>query len=140
MISGTDIAIEEPCAELLEFIGEGLRSHNIQHGNAPAKPVEFVVTLRSADGELLGGILCDLYLGGLHIEWVWIRPDCRGACDGRRLMEAAEREGRARGARFAHLDTFSFQARGFYDRCGYAQFGQLDYPDSVKRYYLQKAL
>jgi hypothetical protein len=39
------------------------------------------------------------------------------------------------------LDTFDFQARGFYERNGYELFGTLDdCPPGHKRYYLKKAL
>jgi hypothetical protein len=37
------------------------------------------------------------------------------------------------------LDTFSFQARPFYEKLGYEVFGQLeDYPRGHSRYFLQK--
>jgi ribosomal protein S18 acetylase RimI-like enzyme len=56
------------------------------------------------------------------------------------LLERAEAEGRARGAVMAHLDTFTFQARGFYERCGYIVFGVLPYTNGVERYYMRKTL
>jgi hypothetical protein len=38
------------------------------------------------------------------------------------------------------LDTYSFQARGFYERLGYAVFGTLDdYPPGQSRIFLHKA-
>ncbi|MDP3936617.1 MAG: hypothetical protein Q8R92_00595 [Deltaproteobacteria bacterium] len=41
----------------------------------------------------------------------------------------------------AHLDTFSYQARPFYERHGYTLFATLDdYPPGHKRYFLRKAL
>ena len=39
------------------------------------------------------------------------------------------------------MDTFSFQARPFYEKLGYRVFGQLpDYPRGQTRYFLAKAL
>ena len=47
----------------------------------------------------------------------------------------------ARGCRYAHLDTFSYQARPFYDRLGYRLFGELEnYPPGHSRFFLRKQL
>jgi len=41
----------------------------------------------------------------------------------------------------AWLDTFEFQARGFYERLGYSCFGELpNYPVGFSRYFLKKTL
>jgi GNAT superfamily N-acetyltransferase len=55
-------------------------------------------------------------------------------------MAAAEEEGRRRGCTAVWLDTFEFQARPFYEKLGYSNFGTLDYPAGFKRFFLQKAL
>lgn len=55
------------------------------------------------------------------------------------LMRTTEREAVARGCAHAHLNTFSFQARPFYEKLGYQVFGQLrDYPSGRTRYFLCK--
>ena len=48
-------------------------------------------------------------------------------------MNDAEREAIRRGCRGAWLDTYSFQARGFYERLGYTIFGTIDniHPDTA---------
>jgi hypothetical protein len=43
-------------------------------------------------------------------------------------MDRAEIRARERGCHSAWLDTFSFQARGFYEKLGYEEFGRLDCP------------
>jgi N-acetylglutamate synthase-like GNAT family acetyltransferase len=53
----------------------------------------------------------------------------------------AENEARKRGAKHVFLDTFSFQAPGFYTQHGYQVFGELkDFPPRHQRYFLTKQL
>ncbi len=60
---------------------------------------------------------------------------------GKELLRRAEDEARACGCVGAHLDTFSFQARGLYEKQGYAAFGALpDCPPGHARFFLSKRL
>jgi ribosomal protein S18 acetylase RimI-like enzyme len=57
------------------------------------------------------------------------------------LVEFAESCARERGCIGAWVDTFSFQAPGFYERLGYRQFGELPfYPDDQRRIFFSKIL
>jgi ribosomal protein S18 acetylase RimI-like enzyme len=72
---------------------------------------------------------------------IWIHEALRRQGYGRALLAAAEEEARRRGCRYAHLDTMSFQALGFYEQQGYQVFGKLDdLPAGHYRYFLKKAL
>jgi len=55
-------------------------------------------------------------------------------------MGDAEMRALERGRHSARVDTFSFEAPGFYPKLGYAVFGELDYPPGHKRIFLQKRL
>jgi len=56
------------------------------------------------------------------------------------LMGQAEGRARERGCHSTWLDTFSFQARGFYEKLGYEEFGRLDYPPGHYRHFMRKRL
>jgi len=65
----------------------------------------------------------------------------RGAGLGRRLIKQAEEEAVRRGCRGVWLDTFSWQARGFYEKLGYSVFGTIDdYPPGHQRFFLKKVI
>ena len=64
----------------------------------------------------------------------------RGKGIGCELMGAAEARAVERGCHSAWVDTFSFQAPGFYRKLGYQVFGELDYPPGHRRIFLQKRL
>jgi hypothetical protein len=52
-----------------------------------------------------------------------------------------EAEAIRRGCHGAFLDTFSYQARPFYEKLGYEVFGTLeDYPPGHQRFYMRKRL
>ena len=97
--------------------------------------------LRDSSGEVVGGLLGEMYWGWLHIDILWVHESLREHGYGGKLMAAAEREATARGCGSAFLDTFSFQALPFYERLGYEVFGELaDYPPGHRRYFLRKSL
>lgn len=75
----------------------------------------------------------------LLIETLWVEESLRHQGFGKRLMHLAEQEAKRRGCTEAILDTFSFQAKGFYEKLGYEMFAQVDdYPSGYSFFQLKK--
>ena len=54
-------------------------------------------------------------------------------------MIKAEEVARNRGCRMSYVDTFDFQAKGFYEKLGYNVYGSMEgYLGKYTRFYLQK--
>jgi len=97
--------------------------------------------VKSAAGEIVGGVIGITYWDWLSVDLMWVRADLRGRGYGQRLLALIEDAGRRQGAKQAFLDTFSFQAPGFYEKQGYRVFGALEgFPSGQTRYYMTKAL
>lgn len=77
-------------------------------------------------GVCLGGVNAFRLDTLLMIDRLWVAEEQRGKGLGRRLLEAVEEEGRQQGALWAELNTFGFQAPGFYEKMGYRQIGLLE--------------
>jgi GNAT superfamily N-acetyltransferase len=105
---------------------------------APTDASCLAVVLRDGD-QTVGGLWGTCLYDWLTIELV-IVPEAQRRCGlGTMLLERAELEARRRGCVGAWLDTFSFQARGFYERAGYSLAGEIpDHPISGARYFLSK--
>ena len=100
-----------------------------------------VLTVGDGDGHVVGGLWGRTAFGWLFVELIFVPQELRGQGIGAELMARAEGEAIARGCRSAWLDTFEFQARGFYERLGYRCFGKLnDYPPGFVRYFMKKTL
>ena len=123
-----------------DVIGGGITEYNTQMaGDDHGKNLCFV--LEGSDGQVLGGVIGMTYWNWLYISLMWLPEDLRGQGYGEKLLEFAEEEGRKRGAQFSYLDTFSFQAPGFYKKFGYQEFGILeDFPPGHTRYFMKKDL
>ncbi len=77
--------------------------------------------------------------GWLVVELLFIPEDRRAVGVGSRLVKMAETEAILRGCHSSWLDTFDYQAKGFYEKIGYTVFGQLDdYPSGTIRYFLSR--
>ena len=108
-------------------------------GSSQWRPL--VIPLKGEADGVCGGLCGSTYYGWLNIELLFIPDVMRNRGFGSRLVTAAETEAFARGCRGAWVDTFEFQAKGFYERLGYAVFGELnEYPAGHARFYLQKSL
>ena len=131
------VYVDEPAWQI---IGGGIQDYNAQQaGDDQGKNLCFV--LRSPDQEIVGGVIGATYWDWLYINLMWIKEELRGRGYGQQLLKLAEEEGRKRGAKQVYLDTFSFQAPGFYKKYGYEVFGELhDFPPGHQRYFLTKRL
>lgn len=132
----TDVADEEMrqliLAPLVEY-------NSSQAGPGNGRPL--VIAMRDESAQIVGGLW-----GYTGYEWLFTQllvvPEAhRGTGVGTRLMSMAESEAISRGCLGAWLDTFEFQARGFYERIGYECFAELpNYPTGYSRFFLKKAL
>ena len=120
------IAVEAKDEAVDRMVHIGLRAFNRARANWPERQ-HFNVVLRDAEGRAFGGILASVSFDVLVLEDVFIEENCRRGGYGAQMMALAEEEGRTRGARLAVVSTFSWQARPFYERLGYAVYAQLPY-------------
>ena len=110
-----------------------------QTGSRDFRPL--AVLLRDESGATVGGLWGRTAWKWLFIELLFVPEKLRRGGVGRELMRRAEAEAAKRGCHAVWLDTFSFQARGFYEKLGYSVFGRLDdYPPGHKRFFLRKKL
>jgi GNAT superfamily N-acetyltransferase len=108
-------------------------------GDWPAHDLCFV--LRDAAGGILGGLWGRCYYDWLFVELLFVPEILRGQGLGTALLGMAEAEARLAGAVGLWLDTFSFQARDFYEQKGYRIFGEIaEYPPGHKRLFLSRLL
>jgi GNAT superfamily N-acetyltransferase len=92
------------------------------------------------DGRLCAAGRGMVNLGLVEIRGLWVEPALRGRGIGRRLLAAIEAEAVRRGCTRAALDSYSWQAPGFYERLGYRRFATLDYPNGTSRHWFVKEL
>jgi GNAT superfamily N-acetyltransferase len=117
-----------------------LTAHALPYTQGPGfQPL--AVFLRDESGTLVGGVWGQVNWNWVHIGLVWVAETLRGTGYGRQLIAAMEHAAKERGCTAAHLDTFSFQARPFYESLGYEVFGTLDdYPQGHQRFFMKKTL
>jgi GNAT superfamily N-acetyltransferase len=128
-------------AAVLNGIGDPLGAFNTaKAGDDNHIPLAILIR-DGADNRILGGLCGDSFYDWLFIKLFFIPDSLRGHGLGQRLMRQAEDIARARGCTGIWLDTFEFQARGFYEKQGFTVFGILaDHPKGYHRYFLQKRL
>ena len=131
-----------PSKSLEDAVAKGIASHAqaaIGLPEAEASPHNFF--LRDDKGEIVGGILGNIWGDWMYAKFVWVDRPFRGKGYASRLMMTAEEYALKRSCKSAFLGTFSFQARPLYEKLGYCVFGeQTNYPKGHHLYYLAKRL
>ena len=103
--------------------------------------VRFFVFARNEDGAVVGGIRAACYWNTLHVELLWLSQSLRGQGAGRALLARAEAFARENGCQVALVETTSWQARPFYEKCGYTCIATIpDRPRGHSTHTLNKRL
>jgi GNAT superfamily N-acetyltransferase len=133
------ISVERTIGKTKRAVLGGLIGYNTEKMGRQ-KYRRFAVSLRD-DGEIVGGIIGEVWMTVLFIQFFWIEARFRGKGHGTALIEKIEQEARQFGAVRSYVDTMSVQAPAFYRACGYEAFGAIDgYPGGVTRHWFTKEL
>jgi len=129
---------EHPSEAHRDAVLAPLRAYNIDRAGDPRfRPI--AVMLTNEAGDHLGGLWGRCAYDWLFVELLAVPEDHRGKSYGKTLMEQAEGIARANDCIGIWLDTYEFQARGFYEKLGFEIFGTLeDHPIGQKRFFLCK--
>jgi GNAT superfamily N-acetyltransferase len=133
------ISIEEKAdPEDVRLIDDIINQYNGSVMNSDYQPL--TILLRDEQGQIVGGLHGKTEWGWLYVETLAIREEYRNGGYGTKLLQMAEQEALARGCHDVFLDTFSFQARPFYEKRGYEVFGVLENFTQHTKHFLRKKL
>lgn len=131
----------EPSQADHEIIRTELSAYNDAQTGLERNSRQLAVLLKDDAGETVGGLWGISIIGWLYIDMLYVPDSLRGQNLGTKLMEAAEAHAREAGLAGIWLDTFSFQARPFYEKLGYGVFGTIEnFPVGGARHFLCKHL
>jgi GNAT superfamily N-acetyltransferase len=124
-----DLILEtEPRPEDIAFLEERLTDFSIR--TTGITDGRFIgIFLRKSDGSPLGGVYGWTWGGTCYIRYLFVPEGMRRQGEGTRLMRAVEHEAKDRNCRQIVLETYGFQAPGFYKKLGFEAVGRVaNYP------------
>ncbi|NWK98061.1 GNAT family N-acetyltransferase [Sphingobium lactosutens] len=129
---------EKPSDADYEAIFKPLHAYNVHSAGDPCiRPVALLLTDELSNH--VGGLWGQCAYDWLFIELLAVPAEHRGRGYGTALMAQAEDIARSGGCIGIWLDTYEFQASGFYEKLGFEIFGTLgDHPVGQKRFFLRK--
>lgn len=92
------------------------------------------------EGRIVGGIVAGGLGDLLEVEFLYVEEAYRGRGLGQRLLAHVEDLARKKGLKRVLLNTYSFQAPGFYEKLGYTQVLKLApaFDDVTQTYFLKE--
>lgn len=91
---------------------------------------EFSIFLKNDSGKVFGGIQAYLDSESVYIDTLWVEESLQKKGYGTKLLGAVEQEAIKNRCKYITVDTWDFQAEGFYLKNGYKRLGE------VKNYWL----
>lgn len=138
-IKVTDEIDQESYNKVVQLLIEYNLSKTEEFRNEINKPIEIIA--RDERNEIIGGLYGRSIWGTLEVKTFVVKPENRNKGIGRKLIIEAEKEAKNRNCKFISLDTFSFQAPGFYEKLGFEKIGtETDFPKGFEKYYYRKKI
>lgn len=114
-----------------------LREHSAPADGADEDSAHNIIAYDS--GRVVGGAIGHAEYNWHTLDLLFVDDGHRRQGVGRALMAQMERHARDRGLTGIRLETWDFQARGFYERLGFTVYGQLaDCPPGTITYFMKK--
>lgn len=137
-------AVERSTREDCRFIDDGIVAYNKEKVPFTQDPAFIPVNrvIRDEVGEIIAGVNGVLYCWRcLAIDVLWVKEEYRKMGYGAQLLQELEKVAKEEKCSMIHLDTFDFQAKGFYEKNGFEVFGTLENcPPGHARYYMKKEI
>lgn len=135
----------ENCADGdVDYIIDRLVEYNLSQVPAEQKTLFDTLDKKIIDdnGKIIAGCVARMYCWNVaYVDTLLVDERYRGNGFGSKLLIEVERTAKEKGCYLIHLDTFDFQAKGFYEKQGYEVFGVLeDCPKNHRRFYLKKEI
>lgn len=132
--------VSEPNASTddITLIKNALYEFNMMRMNDHT-PKAINLFVRDDSNVIHGGLIANCWGEWVHIDFLWVSEPARHHGFGIGLLDAAHSQASAFGCKGAYLETFSFQARPFYERLGYRVVGEVtDYPPGQTYFFMAK--
>jgi GNAT superfamily N-acetyltransferase len=141
MPHGITIAVPSSATEQeLGAVDQGLGRFNEQHKALNDVRVLHVIASDEL-GSTVGGAVGRTWGACCELQQLWVNPAHRRSAIGRGLMEVFEGEARNRACTLIYLETFSFQAPEFYEKCGFHRALVIrGFTQEVVKFIMQKPL
>ncbi|HTQ98951.1 MAG TPA: GNAT family N-acetyltransferase [Candidatus Acidoferrum sp.] len=130
-----------PSQEEISVIYGGLVEFNAPHF-PDLKEKKIASFVRNGDGEIIGGLSGVILFTSLYLNYFWLSESIRLLGYGSKLLAALELEAANDGLKNIFVDTYSFQAPVFYEKCGFKEVGRYaNYPkEGVDKIFYAKQL
>lgn len=93
------------------------------------------------DEKLIGGAVGIIQFGWYFLEELWIDEKYRGENIGTMLIEKIEKYAKENNLLGVRMETWNFQAKGFYEKMGYKVYATFeDCPPGTIDYFLKKKI
>jgi ribosomal protein S18 acetylase RimI-like enzyme len=120
--------------QLISFNAEKTRDSEYKKGT-------YSFLAKDQAGKSTGLVVIELFCQYAFIKTLIVNTEDRRKGVGSFLLNEAEKFASAQGCHSVWLDTYSFQAPGFYEKYGYVKFGILpNYPDQHQRIFYTKKI
>lgn len=131
----------DPTPDDIDAVRLPLIAFNRKASGRPPGYYPFAFHVHDDDGRVIGGATGHASLDWVFLELLFVPEQLRGQGVGSELLARVEAFGLDHSMIGVWLDTFSFQARPFYERHGYEVIATIeDYPLGAQRFFMSKRL
>jgi ribosomal protein S18 acetylase RimI-like enzyme len=128
-------------AAALKLVDDGIGEYNDAAEPRLANVRHLSCFARDAGGRAVAGAVGRTWGDNAELQQIWLPDSQRKHGLGSKLLSAFETAARERGCKLIYLETWSFQARGFYEKNGYRVALEIaGYADRLAKYTMMKTL